>query len=89
MKHILYDVSADLYKWKTLKRVLRTGEMIQPPDRVYTGTLGSCIRKFMEKPESERPLYEILTEAQAALSKTILLPPDILEIASSSDFPKE
>ena len=63
--------------------------MIEPPDTVHTGTLGSCIRKFMSGPENERPLYEIFTEAQAALSKTILLPPDIIEIASRDDFPKE
>jgi hypothetical protein len=43
----------------------------------------------MEKPISQRPLYEIFTEAQPALTKTILSATDMLEIASRSDFPKE
>jgi hypothetical protein len=85
---IRYDVPADLYKWKVLDRTPRTGEMIDPPDRVHQGTLGSCIRDFLEKPTSQRPLYEIFTEAQAAFTKTILSATDMLDIASREDFPK-
>jgi hypothetical protein len=89
MAHILYDVPADLYKWKALDRTPRNAEAVEPPDRVHQGTLGSCIREFMEKPTSQRPLYEIFTEAQPAFTKTILTAADMLEIASRDDFPKD
>jgi hypothetical protein len=85
---ILYDVPADLYKWPVAERTPRTGDTIRA-DMVHGGTLGSCIREFMEKPISQRPLYEIFTEAQPAFTKTILSATDMLEVASRDDFPKD
>jgi hypothetical protein len=56
---------------------------------VYEGTVASCIREFMEKPVSKRPLYEISTEPQPAFSSAFLSATDMLEIASRDDFPTE
>jgi hypothetical protein len=89
LKPILYDLPAYLYKKKVLDHIPRTGESVEGPDRIYGGTLGSCIREFMEKPVSQHPLYEIFTDAQDGLSKTILTATDILDIASRGDFPKD
>lgn len=85
---ILYDVPADLYKWPAAERTPRTGDTIKL-DMVHGGTLGSCIREFMAKPISQRPLYEIFTEAQPAFAKAILSATDMVEIASRDDFPKD
>jgi hypothetical protein len=88
MKPILYDVPADLYKWPVAERIPRTGDTVRP-DMVHGGTLAGCVREFMKKAISQRPLYEIFTQAQSALPKTILSVSDMLEIASRDDFPKE
>jgi hypothetical protein len=68
---ILYDVAADLYKWPLAERTPRTGDTVRP-DMVHGGTLAGCVREFMKKPISQRPLYEIFAQAQPALTKTIL-----------------
>ena len=88
MKPILFDVPADLYKWPLAERTPRTGDTVRP-DMVHGGTLAGCVREFMKKPLSQRSLYEIFTQEQPALTKTILSASDILEIASHGDFPKE
>jgi len=84
---IRYDLLSDLYK-RSVAEPVRTGDHLTI-DRVYDGTLAECIQEFMEKPTSQRPLYELHTEAQAAFPKTILSASDMLEIASRDDFPKD
>lgn len=88
LKPIAYDVWAELLKWPFEDRTPRTGEAVHP-DRVYEGTLAACIRQFMDKPTSQRPLYEISTERQAAFASAFLSASDMLEIASRDDFPKD
>jgi hypothetical protein len=86
---ILFDVPATLHKWPSLDARRRaTGETIyaQP---VHHGTLGGCIREFLAKPISQRPLYEIFTSRQPGLRDSILGAQSILEIAEREDFPRE
>jgi hypothetical protein len=86
---IQYDMPATLYKWPSLeKRRIATGEIIGAR-RIFEGTLAGCIREFLAKPISQRPLYEIFTERQPGLRDTILGANYILEIAEREDFPKE
>jgi len=86
---ILYDLPASLKKWPSLEgRRIATGEIISA-HTVFEGTLGGCIKQFMAKPISQRPLYEIFTDRQAGLSDTILSANSILEIAERADFPGE
>lgn len=87
LKPILYDVWANLHKWPTLDRTRRTGETFYP-NIVLEGTVGSCIREFIKKPASQRPLYELSTQPQEAFSSTFLSATEMLEIASRNDFPK-
>jgi len=49
---------------------------------------GVCEREFMAKPISQRPLYDIFTDTQPGLTKTILESDDILALAAREDFPK-
>jgi hypothetical protein len=84
---IHYDVWATLQKWPAADRLPRTGDILRP-DQIYEGTLSGCIKEFMAKPISQRPLYEVFTEAQAAFKTTILSATDMLDIASRDDFPK-
>jgi hypothetical protein len=86
---IQYDLPATLYKWPSLeRRRVATGDIIgaQP---VHQGTLAGCIREFLAKPISQRPLYEIFTDRQPGLRDSILGANDILEIAERKDFPNE
>jgi hypothetical protein len=86
---ILYDLPATLQKWPSREaRRIATGETIHAYP-IYQGNLGGCIREFLAKPISQRPLYEIFTERQAGLHDTILGSKSILEIAERDDFPKE
>lgn len=88
LKPINYDVWATLQKWPIADRTPRTGDVVRP-SQVYSGTLGGCIREFMAKPTSQRPLYEAFTEEQTAFKSTILSAADMLDIASREDFPKD
>jgi hypothetical protein len=85
---INYDVWATLQKWPLADRLPRTGEILTP-EQIYDGTLSECIKEFMAKPTSQRPLYEIFTEAQLAFTTTILSATDMLDIASRDDFHKD
>jgi hypothetical protein len=86
---IQYDVPATLYKWPSLAgRRMATGDTIGA-QTVFQGTLAGCVREFMAKPISQRPLYEIFTKRQPGLRDSILGANDILEIAEHKDFPKE
>lgn len=84
----LYDLPATLHKWPSPDaRRHVTGETIHAHP-VYNGTLAGCIREFLAKPISQRPLYEIFTERQAGLRDSILGSDYILEISERDDFPK-
>jgi hypothetical protein len=86
---IQYDMPATLYKWPSLEgRFMSTGDTIEN-HRIFEGTLAGCIREFLAKPISQRPLYEIFTDRQPGLRETILGANYILEIAEREDFPKE
>jgi hypothetical protein len=86
---IQYEMPAALYKWPSLEaRRLSTGDTIWA-HQIFEGTLAECIREFMAKPISRRPLYEIFTERQPGLRDSILGANHILEIAEREDFPKE
>jgi hypothetical protein len=79
---------AELIKWPFHDRTPRTGEVIHP-ERVYDGALAGCIREFLQKPISQRPLYEISTEKQPAFPSTFLSAAQMLAIAARDDFPRE
>jgi hypothetical protein len=86
---ILYDAPATLHKWPSLEaRRHLTGETIHSRP-VYNGTLAGCIREFLAKPISQRPLYEIFTDRQTGLRDSILSSNYILEISGRADFPKD
>jgi hypothetical protein len=88
LKPVRYDVWAALHKWPTLERTPKTGDILHA-DTVFEGTVASCIREFMTKPISQRPLCEISTEPQEAFTLAFLSATDMLEIASRDDFPKK
>ena len=50
---ISYDVPATLEKWPSLKS---NGDLFRS-QTVFTGMLAGCVRQFMMKPISQRPLY--------------------------------
>ena len=83
---VLYDVPATLHKWQSLEKK-RSGEGIGSM-QIWEGTLAGCVREFMAKPTSQRPLYDIFTDTQPGLTKTILESDDILALAAREDFPK-
>jgi hypothetical protein len=85
---IQYDVWAEHQKWPFADRLPRTGEVVTP-DRVYEGTLVGCVKEFMAKPVSQRPLYEVFTDPQPAFKTAILSATELLDIAAREDFPKD
>ena len=86
---IRYNVPASLYKWPSLEaRRLATGDTVHA-HLIFDGSLAGCVRQFMLKPISQRPLYEIFTGRQPGLRDSILRSNDILEIAEREDFPKD
>jgi hypothetical protein len=88
MSQIRYDAAANLEKWPSREAMLkpRNGDSVVS-QTVFTGTLAGCVRQFMDKPESRRPLYEIFTDADAAFNKSILDALDIAALAERPDFP--
>ena len=86
---ISYDVPATLQKWQSLQaRQVQPGDLIGA-QTIYTGTLAGCVRQFMMKPISQRPLYDIFTDPQPGLSGSIISGNDIVEIAERDDFPRK
>src|SRR5882672_4009684 len=53
--------------------------------RIWNGTLDGCIRQYLQKPDSQKPWYNILVEPEAGTGKTILDWRDIDELAKRSD----
>jgi hypothetical protein len=86
MNHINYDAGATLEKFTV--RQHKPGEyVIQSSDWIWNGTLAGCVREYLEKPDSQKPLYNILVEPEAGTGKTILDCRDIDELAKRADFP--
>jgi hypothetical protein len=86
-ENIRYDEYATLEKWPSLeaKKIL-TGNVLRSVP-IYTGTLVGCVRQFLAKPESQRPLYEIFSYKNAGFGKSTLHPFDIVALAERDDFP--
>lgn len=82
-----YHHLSNLYKRSAVQPV-RTGDQVHI-DMIFDGTLDECVREFMDKPISQRRLYEVHTVLQPALEKELLTAIDLLAIASRTDFPKE
>lgn len=78
-----FDAPAVLRKWPSLnnKRISDAR-----PYLVSDGTLDECIRQFMSKPASIRPLYEIHTAPQEELITAVLSAEQIIELARLRDF---
>ncbi|MBR0695060.1 hypothetical protein [Bradyrhizobium lablabi] len=76
--HISFDAPATLRKWPS-----RSNERIESGTSytVREGTLDSCVRDFMAKPQSSRHLYEIHTAPQPPVITGILSAHQIVEIA--------
>jgi hypothetical protein len=76
-------------EWPSLEaRRLATGDAICAHP-IFHGTLADCVKQFMLKPISQRPLYEIFTDRQPGLRDSILGPNAILQITKREDFPKD
>jgi hypothetical protein len=88
MSSIRYDAPASLEKWPSREaKRLRNGSTLVS-QTVFSGTLAGCVREFIAKPESQRPLYEIFTDKDAAFNKPILDALDIAALAEREDFPR-
>ena len=90
MSTINYDARATLHKWQSLERK-RAGD---PPTfgsfQEWSGTLAGCVKQYLAKPDSQKPLYDIIMvgEDDAGVGETILGSPVIDEIAQREDFPR-
>jgi hypothetical protein len=80
-----YGAAADLKKWPSLNSQRLTRHS---PYLVFNGTLADCIRVLLAKPIRQISLYDIVTDPQPTLDKTVLSPADAAEIAMRRDFPK-
>ncbi|MDB5566984.1 MAG: hypothetical protein JWP84_3550 [Tardiphaga sp.] len=85
-EQIHFDAPAVLRKWPSLNGERISKSLGAQPYLVVDGTLDDCIRQFMAKPESARPLYEIHTTPQSTLVSATMSPEQILEIARLRDF---
>lgn len=56
---------------------------------IWFGTLQGAIRQYLEKPASQRFLYDIIVHHDAGTERTLLSWQDIDALASRPDFPKE
>ena len=83
---ISWDVGATLEK-ATVRRHVPRQYAITGTSEVWHGTLGGAVREWLAKPDSQKPLYSILTEKEAGTGKTILDWRDIEALAKSPDFP--
>jgi hypothetical protein len=54
---------------------------------VWSGTLGGAVRQYLEKPDSQKPRYNIVVGNEAGTEKTILDWRDIEKLAQQDDFP--
>lgn len=84
---IHYDAPSTLKKWPSIRNQRVSPAGGAGPYLVFEGTLQECIRQFFAKPLREHHLYEISTEPQPALDKTVLSASDVNEIMGRPDFP--
>ena len=81
---VKFDAPAILCKWPSLHNARR--DDAASPYLVVAGTLDTCIRKFMAKPQSARHLYEIQTAPQPPLVTAVISAEHIVELARLRDF---
>jgi hypothetical protein len=82
--NIDFGAAAVLRKWPSLNNERRIEDA--GPYLVIDGTLGDCIREFMAKPASTRPLYEIHTSPQPPLVSSVLSGDHVVELERLRDF---
>jgi hypothetical protein len=56
------------------------------PYMIIEGPLDECIQQFMQRPESQRHLYEIHTAPQSDLVSAVLSKEHVAELARLKDF---
>ena len=81
--HVDFEMPATLRKWPSLNNRRRDD---REPYLVAEGTLKSCIREFMTRPEATRELYDIWTTPQPPLVPPILNAEHVVELAVFRDF---
>ena len=81
--HVDFEMPATLRKWPSLNNRRRDD---REPYLVAEGTLESCIREFMTRPEATRELYDIWTTPQPPLVPPILNAEHVVELAVFRDF---
>src|SRR5947207_4224401 len=67
---INFDARATLRKWPSLQNARISAADGGRPYSIFDGTLDDCIRQFMAKPASQRPLYETHTSQQGERQRT-------------------
>jgi hypothetical protein len=81
-----FSASAVLKKWPS-KNNQRAKDTAWPiPYSVLDGTLDECITRFLEKPLSQRHLYEIHTAPQGELIPRVISAELVVELARLRDF---
>jgi hypothetical protein len=80
--HVDFQVPATLRKWPSLNNRRRDD---REPYIVAEGTLESCIREFMTKPEATRELYDIRTSPQPPLVPPVMNAEHIVELTRFRD----
>lgn len=82
-----YDAGADLNK--QIVEQHKPGQyVVTATEKIWSGTLEGCIKQYLAKPLSNRPVYNILIGEEAGVGKTILEFADIDAIAARADFPR-
>jgi hypothetical protein len=81
--HVDFQVTATLHKWPSLNNRRRDD---RDPYLVAEGTLESCIRELMAKPEATRELYDIRTAPQPPLVLSIMNAQHVAELGRLREF---
>jgi hypothetical protein len=55
--------------------------------QIFSGTLTECLQQFMQKRESQKPRYNILTGEDARVGKCHLAPEDIELLTKQPNYP--
>jgi hypothetical protein len=82
-QHVNFEAPATLRKWPSLNNRRRAD---REPYIVVAGTLESCLREFIGRPEKTRDLYDIQTAPQLPLVPPILDVQHVLTLTRFRDF---
>jgi hypothetical protein len=88
MSTINYDAPATLHKWQSLERKRASDPPTFGSFQVWNGTLAGCVKQYLAKPDSQKPLYDIMVGEDAGVGESILGSPVIDKIAQREDFPR-